>query len=77
MDFFCIFINDEDFTIIIVNELGNGYTCPEHSEELHNTIIEGVIKGYKTTGYPRNSYIRQMKSDVINKHITWIFDHIL
>jgi len=35
-----------------------------HSEELHNiNITVGVIKGKKTAGRPRNSYIGQIKSD--------------
>lgn len=33
-----------------------------HPEELHNIIIEDVIGGKRTAGWPRNSYVGQIKN---------------
>jgi len=40
---------------------------PRHPEEMNNIILEGMIKGKKSAGCPRNSYIEQIKCDAKSK----------
>lgn len=37
----------------------------KYSEELQNIIIESMVEGKRTTGYPWNSQIGQIKNDEV------------
>lgn len=35
-----------------------------HNEELHNIILEGIIKGKRRRGKPRTSYLSQLIKNI-------------
>ena len=39
-----------------------GYVL-RHGEELYHTVVEGVVKGRRPQGRPRNSHISQLKKN--------------